>query len=227
MRCLRCALRTGSGGGAGAGAEAEDDNVRAHVPVQAPCARSLWRCMHPRRAASLLLRASLAVLHASETRVHVCGPPSPDGSIWCLRSLKYAVYVTVPLPYFLLVCIFIRGVTLPGAMTGPFPFLPITATVCPPLPADLAVASCLALEKLCTCINPSHPAVLAAVGCRRPPGDDRDMWQVWSTTSSPTCLASSSTTPTPTRGRPHEPLLSGSPLVRASHACGDPRSARA
>lgn len=34
------------------------------------------------------------------------------------KSLKYAVYITVPLPYLLLVCLFIRGVTLPGADVG-------------------------------------------------------------------------------------------------------------
>ena len=34
------------------------------------------------------------------------------------KSMQYAMYLTVPLPYLLLVCIFFRGITLPGAMIG-------------------------------------------------------------------------------------------------------------
>jgi SNF family Na+-dependent transporter len=34
------------------------------------------------------------------------------------KSLKYAVYISVPLPFVLLFCLFVRGVTLPGASIG-------------------------------------------------------------------------------------------------------------
>lgn len=34
------------------------------------------------------------------------------------KSLKYSVYVTLPLPYIVLVIMFFRGITLDGAATG-------------------------------------------------------------------------------------------------------------
>lgn len=108
--------------------------------------------------------ACLVVLEASDTRAHVCRPP--DGAVRCIRSLKYAVYVTVPLPYFLLVCIFIRGVTLPGALTGPaFPKLQQSSPARPPISPSLYASRPMSSTPAST---PLRAAVLAAAWCTRP-----------------------------------------------------------